>query len=772
MSKQLIIVESPAKARTISKFLGSNYEVFASMGHVRDLPSRKLGFDPETNFSPEYEVSKDKEKVIKEIRKQLKKDTEVLLATDEDREGESISWHLIQALELDQSRVRRIVFHEITKSAILRALESPREVDQRLVDAQQARRLLDRAVGYELSPLLWKKVRPGLSAGRVQSVAVRIVVDREKEIRKFVPEEYWKITSFFDGFSAELSKWNGKTAKVGNAEDAQTVIESLKAGSFTVKSVEERDSFRKPSAPFTTSTLQQEASTRLGYSVKRTMTLAQQLYEGNFEIPGYSGGLITYMRTDSVTLAQEAVTQLRQLIPEKFGAEFLPESPRQFRNRAKNAQEAHEAIRPVDPSQTPEMLQPHLGNDLYRLYELIWRRAVASQMEAARFARTIIRIEAGSGQEFLLEAKGQRILFPGFLSVQVRAGEDAAEVLGEKDVTLPKVEQGQRLQLAKAPEEKQNPHPEQLFTKPPARYTEATLVKKLESEGIGRPSTYAPTISIIQDRKYVEKTQDGKLRPTDMGEVVNEFLIQHFAEIVNLGFTAKMERNFDRIAHGEEDWIGTLGEFYFPFHQRVEEKEQSVTRAEAMQARVLGTDPDSGRDVSVRIGKFGPMVQIGTKDDEEKPRFASLPEGKSMQEITLEEALGCFALPRALGEDASGNEIVIGRGRFGPYVKSGKDYHSLPKGEDPFSIDLERALELVRAGEEAKAKKVIHDFGELQVLRGPYGPYIKFNKKNYKIPKGVEAETLDEPMCRKIIEEAPPPGTKKRFTRKRAAKES
>ncbi len=778
MPSSLIIVESPAKARTISKFLGDDYAVVASMGHVRDLPERKLGFDPEQGFIPDYEVSKDKEKVIKDIRKHLKKDTLVYLATDEDREGESISWHLMHALGLTEERVKRIVFHEITKTAILQALNNPRQVDRHLVDAQQARRLLDRAVGYELSPLLWKKVRPGLSAGRVQSVAVRLIADREKEIRKFVPEEYWKLSAAFEGFSAELTKLHGKAAKIGSETEATAVEESLKAGSFQVQSVDEREALRQPPAPFTTSTLQQEASNKLSYSVKRTMTLAQQLYEGNFEIPDYSGGLITYMRTDSVTLAEEAVTQIREVIGKRFGTDHVAKEPRRFKNRSKNAQEAHEAIRPVDVSYTPEIVQAHLSRDLFRLYELIWRRAVACQMAAARFARSTVRIAAGAEQECLLEAKGQRILFPGFLSAYLKPQEDPSQVLGEKDVLLPPLQEGQALTLQPPPPEPRedgtpqtNPTKEQHFTKPPARYTEATLVKKLEAEGIGRPSTYAPTISVIQDRKYVEKTPEGRLKPTDIGEVVNDFLTHHFAEIVNPGFTAKMERNFDRIANGEEDWVATMGGFYFPFHQRIDEKEKSVTRAEAIQARVLGVDPKSGREVSVRIGRFGPMVQIGTKDDEEKPKFASIPEGRSMHELSLEDALGCFALPRDLGENPEGQPISVGRGRFGPYVKVGSAYHSLPKGEDPFSVDLERALEIIKEGEEAKAKKTIHDFGEIQVLNGPYGPYIKYNKRNYKIPKDVDAPSLDEPACRKIIEEAPPPGTKKRFTRKRAKAE-
>ncbi|HIL87648.1 MAG TPA: type I DNA topoisomerase, partial [Deltaproteobacteria bacterium] len=570
MSKNLIIVESPAKARTISKFLGLDYTVTASMGHVRDLPERDLGFDPARNFEPQYQISKDKEKTIKALRQAIRPDTTVFLATDEDREGESISWHLIAALGLDDRPVQRIVFHEITKSAILNALRNPREVDQKLVDAQQARRILDRAVGYELSPLLWRKVKPGLSAGRVQSVAVRIIVDREREIRKFVPEEYWRLKAQFPGFETELAKLNGKTAKVPNETTAQAIENSVHSGEWTVQSVTEKEAQRQPYPPFTTSTLQQEASVKLGFAVKRTMSVAQQLYEGNFEIPGYSGGLITYMRTDSVTLSEDSLKQAQQVVTQEFGAKFALPTPRRFRNRSKNAQEAHEAIRPVDLSKTPAKVRGFLKGEQARLYELIWRRMMAGQMAAANFARTVVQIEAGVRRECLFEAKGQRILFPGFLRAYVRDGEAPGAVLGEKDVILPHVEQGQTLKL-------EGFSKEQLFTKPLVRYTEATLVKKLESEGIGRPSTYAPTISTIQDRQYVEKRKvDGRLQPTDIGEVVNDFLANHFEEIVNLGFTAKIERQFDRIAQGDEDWISMLGGFYFPFHQRIEEKGQSV----------------------------------------------------------------------------------------------------------------------------------------------------------------------------------------------------
>jgi len=647
MAKNLIIVESPAKARTISKFLGEDYFVTASMGHVRDLPSSVLGFDPENDFAPQYEIPKDKKKTVAELKKQINSKTEVYLATDEDREGEAISWHLLEALGLEKRPVKRIVFHEITKSAILNALENPREVDQQLVDAQQARRILDRAVGYELSPLLWKKIKPGLSAGRVQSVSVHILVEREKEIRKFEPEEYWKIRAEFAEFTAELKKLDGKPAKVVNETEAKSIEDSLKRGNFSVSVIDERTAKRNPGAPFTTSTIQQEASVKLGFSVKRTMVVAQQLYEGNFNIPGYSGGLITYMRTDSVVLAKQALMQAQEVIGSEYGSKFCLKQPRFFKNRSTNVQEAHEAIRPVDFSLKPSAVKESLSSDQFRLYSLVWKRALASQMSAAEIARTTLKIEAGVKRECLFEAQGQRVVFPGFLQAYSEGKNDVEEAISEKDVILPKVKKDQILPLKKL-------NLEQLFTKPPPRYTEASLVKKMESEGIGRPSTYAPTISTIQDRGYVEVTPEKRLKPTSIGEVVTDFLTNHFPEIVNLGFTAKIERNFDRIANGEENWVEMIANFYQPFHQRVGEKDESVTRAEVLKRRELGTEPESGKPVSVSIGKFGPMVQIGTREDEEKPRFASLPSDLNLNEVTFEEAMECFALPLTLGTHESG----------------------------------------------------------------------------------------------------------------------
>ena len=765
MAKKVIIVESPAKARTITKFLDKDYSVMASMGHVRDLPSSKLGFDPENKFIPQYEISKDKRKVVSDLKKHIDKNTEVFLATDEDREGEAISWHLLEALGLKSSSVKRIVFHEITESAIIKALENPRDVDQQLVNAQQARRILDRAVGYKLSPLLWKKIKPGLSAGRVQSVSVYILVEREREIRAFVPEEYWKIKAEFTDFSADLKKIGGKSAKVGNEADAISIESSIKQGKFVVNEIKERISNRNPSAPFTTSTIQQEASLKLGFSVKRTMVVAQQLYEGNFDIPDYSGGLITYMRTDSVALAEQALQQMQEVIKIEYGQQYGLKETRKYKSRAANAQEAHEAIRPVDFSQMPAMVLEHLSHDQFRLYSLIWKRALASQMTAAEIARTTINIEAGQEKEYLFEAQGQRVVFPGFLKIYSETNGDQSDTLSEKDVILPKLEKGQILTL----KNQQKPVSlEQLFTKHPPRYTEAALVKKLESEGIGRPSTYAPTISTIQDRGYVELTDEKKLKPTSIGEVVTDFLADHFSKIVNLGFTAEIERNFDRIAKGDEDWVEMMTDFYEPFHENVVEKDKSVSRAEVLKRRELGTDPETGKPVSVSVGRYGPMVQIGAREDEEKPRFSSLPSSLNLNDVTLEEALECFALPRVLGEYENGEEISANNGRYGPYVKLGKDFFSIPKGEKAENIELARAVEIIREGLERKSKSVIHDFGEIQVLNGRYGPYIKSGKNNYKIPKDVEPEGLDQASCQKIIEDAPPKGN--RGGRKKASK--
>ena len=793
MSKNLVIVESPAKGRTIKKFLGSDYTVLASMGHVRDLPKSELGFDPENNFEPKYEVSKDKKKTVTELKKQIDKDTVIYLATDEDREGEAIAWHLISALKIQKHPLKRIVFHEITKTAILDALKSPRDVDANLVDAQQARRILDRAVGYELSPLLWKKVKFGLSAGRVQSVAVRIIVDREREIRAFDPEEFWKIkVDFFDSsltpfpplpegegeykspspsgrgvgvrdswLRSELSKINGKAQKIPNEKEATSVKESAESGIFLLKDIQEKEGLRKPAAPFTTSTLQQEAARKLGFSVKQTMIVAQQLYEGNVEIPNYSGGLITYMRTDSVNLSVQALTQAKEVVSEEFGREYALASPRKYATKAKGAQEAHEAIRPVDLSMKPSSIEKYLDSQQFRLYDLIWKRTLATQMQDAKVASTTYIIEAGKEKELEFQSKGQRIVFPGFMKAYTEGTDNPEDALSSKDVILPEVQKGEELNLKEVLSE-------QCFTKPPARYTEASLVKKMESEGIGRPSTYAPTISTILAREYVEKTEDKKLKPTSIGEIVNDFLVKHFANIVNLKFTASIEEKFDDIAEGKQQWEKMMKDFYFPFHDLVGEKEESVSRSEVVQERVLGEDPKSKKPVSVRMGRFGPFAQIGTKDDEEKPKFASLPKGKNLEDITLDEALFLFNLPRTVGKLSETEEMIVNIGRFGPYVQIGKEYFSLSKDDDPYTVTSERAEEIVKEGREKKAKALINSFkdGEIEVRVGRFGPYIRAGKKNVKIPKEFKdtPEDLTEAECEKIIKEAP---EKKPFRRKK-----
>ncbi|MCT7537911.1 type I DNA topoisomerase [Aliarcobacter butzleri] len=747
--KNLVIVESPAKAKTISKFLGNDFIVMASMGHVRDLPKSSLGFDPNDNFKPKYQISTDKKKVIADLKKQISKDTTIYLAADEDREGEAIAWHLIPALKIEKNPIKRIVFHEITKDAILKALENPRDVDQNLVDAQQARRILDRAVGYELSPLLWKKVRYGLSAGRVQSVAVRIIVDRENEIRAFVPEEYWKIKADFINpeLKAELAKENGKTLKISNEKQALEIEASLKQGSYKLVDIEEKESTRNPAAPFTTSTLQQEASRKLGFSVKQTMIIAQQLYEGNVgNIPNHTGGLITYMRTDSLNLSTVATTAAKAVIEEEYGKEYALNKPRVYTTKSKGAQEAHEAIRPVNLALRPSQIKEFVEPAQYRLYSLIWKRTLATQMAQAKIANTTYKIEAGKNKEFEFQVKGQRIIFAGFMKAYTEGSDNPEAALDSSEKILPNIKEGTILELEKL-------ESEQNFTKPPARYTEASLVKKLESEGIGRPSTYAPTISTIQAREYVSKTEDNKLIPTQTGEIVNSFLVDHFSNIVDLGFTAKIEEEFDEIAEGKIAWEEVMKNFYGGFKKTIDEKESSVSKEDYLQVNELGIDPKSGKPVSARVGRFGPFVQIGTKDDEEKPKFVAIPDNLNMDTITLEEALFLFNLPRVVGNTQNGDEIKANIGRFGPYLQVKTKFYSL-KTDDPYTIDLNKALEIIKDIDEAKEKSTIKTFDKekIQILVGQYGPYIKQGRKNFKIPKGKNAEDLTLEECLEIIE--------------------
>ncbi|MEA3513226.1 MAG: type I DNA topoisomerase [Campylobacterota bacterium] len=736
--KNLVIVESPAKARTISKFLGKDYKVMASMGHVRDLPKSKLGFDPQNNFEPQYMVSRDKTKVISELKKQINKDTVIYLAADEDREGEAIAWHLIPALKITKNPLKRIVFHEITKNAILKALESPRDVDQHLVDAQQARRILDRAVGYQLSPLLWKKVRYGLSAGRVQSVAVRIIVDKEREIESFIPVEFWKVKALFDNPSlkSELAKIDGKTSKVNNEKEAMIIENSCKEGSYTLEDIEEKESKRNPAPPFTTSTLQQEASRKAGFGVKQTMIVAQQLYEGGVNIPGHTGGLITYMRTDSVNLSTFATSMAKDVIEQEYGKDYSLGKPRHYKSKAKGAQEAHEAIRPVNLALKPSDVQPYLDSGQYRLYSLIWKRTIATQMAQAVVANTTYKISGGKNKEYEFQSKGTRIVFPGFMKAYTEGSDDPEAALDNKDVILPSIKKGTILNI-------ENLETEQNFTKPPARYTEASLVKKMEAEGIGRPSTYAPTIATIQAREYIIKTEDKKLKPTLIGTVVNDFLVEHFDHIVSLGFTAHVEEEFDQIAEGKIAWQDVMKEFYEPFVKNIEDKTENAPRAKFSDIRELGNHPTLNKPITARVGQYGPYVQCGTKEDEEKPKIASIPNNISVNNITLEESLVLLQLPKVLGQWEDGNDIKVNIGRFGPYLQIKSEYFSL-KEDDPYTIELPRAIEVIKELKEIKAKALLKDFPEeeTQLLIGRYGPYIKSKKKNYKLPKELDEQDI------------------------------
>ena len=768
--KNLVIVESPAKARTITKFLGSDYKVLASMGHVRDLPKSKLGFDPENNFEPQYMVSRDKTKVIAELKKNITKDTVIYLAADEDREGEAIAWHLIPALKIKKNPIKRIVFHEITKTAIMKALENPREVDQNLVDAQQARRILDRAVGYKLSPLIWKKVRYGLSAGRVQSVAVRIIVDKEKEIEAFEPVEFWKVKADFldPSLRAELAKINGKTSKVKNEDEAKAIELSCNAASYLLEDIEEKESKRNPAPPFTTSTLQQEASRKAGFGVKQTMIVAQQLYEGSLTIPGHSGGLITYMRTDSVNLSSFATSMAKDVIESEYGKEYSLSKPRHYKSKAKGAQEAHEAIRPVNLALKPSDVKPYMDHSQYRLYSLIWKRTIATQMAQAVVANTTYKIKAGKDGEYEFQAKGTRIVFAGFMKSYTEGSDDPEAALENTEKILPTIKKGTILDIDEFTTE-------QNFTKPPARYTEASLVKKMEAEGIGRPSTYAPTIATIQLREYVIKTEDKKLKPTLIGTVVNDFLVEHFEHIVSLGFTAKVEEQFDEIAEGKIAWTTVMQNFYGDFVKNVDDKTENAPRAKFSDIRELGEHPELKKPITARVGQYGPYVQCGTKEDEEKPKIASIPNNLSVNNITLEESLVLLQLPKVLGTDENGDDIKVNIGRFGPYLQIKSTYYSL-KEDDPYTIELPRALEVIKELKEIKAKSLLKDFPDedTQIIIGRYGPYIKSKKKNYKLPKELDEQdikALSWDEVKTIIKNQPVKGRKgaaKKNTEKKA----
>jgi len=770
MSKNLVIVESPAKAKTIESYLGSDFIVKSSFGHVRDLSKRGLSIEIENAFQPVYEVSEDKKQIVNELKKLAKAAEMVWLATDEDREGEAISWHLFEALNLKDETTKRITFNEITKGAVLKAIENPRKINLGLVDAQQARRILDRIVGFELSPVLWRKVKPSLSAGRVQSVAVRLIVEKELEISKFESESFFKVVGQFSAtngnFKAELSK------QLADENEANTFVSGLNASTFQVSSVEKKPFTRSPSAPFTTSTLQQEASLKLGFSVSRTMSVAQKLYEG---------GHITYMRTDSTNLSETALAQAEAEITSRFGTEYS--KPTKYATKSASAQEAHEAIRPTEFS--VEMVSEE--REEQRLYDLIRKRTLASQMAKANLERTIITL-AGAPQGLDFVAKGEVILFDGFLKAYSVTNMD------EEDETfelLPKVAAGEAIALKEA-------KATQRFTRGPARYTEASLVKKMEELGIGRPSTYAPTISTIQKRNYVMKkesegkerayaqiqwtpenttvttltetvgTDKNRLIPTDIGIVVTNFLVEHFSAIMDYQFTAQVEESFDKIANKNLVWSDMLGTFYKPFHANVEETLENSGRATG--ERALGEDPKSGRKVIARMGRYGAMIQIGDEQvDGEKPLFASLMKDQSITNITLEEAMDLFKMPRVFGE-FSGEMLRVNIGKFGPYVQLGKTFASIPKDEDPMEITIERAIEIVEEKKKSDAEKVIKSFPEqadVFLLNGRYGAYLKIGKENYKLPKTSVPADLTFEECIEISKNQPVSKSKKSPKRKK-----
>ncbi len=780
MSKNLVIVESPAKAKTISKYLGKDFDVMASYGHVRDLVPKVGAVDPENRFAMKYEIIERNEKHVNAIVRALKKADALYLATDPDREGEAISWHLTELLRekkaLNGKPVHRVVFHEITKDAVQEAIDHPREISADLVGAQQARRALDYLVGFNLSPLLWKKVQRGLSAGRVQSPALRMIVEREQEIEAFKAREYWTIEADVSKdeqpFVSRLVTYGGEKVEqfsFGNEDEAREVektVHDAADGNLTTVSVTKRQRRRNPAAPFTTSTLQQEASRKLGFNTQWTMRVAQKLYEG-IELPGEGNvGLISYMRTDSVTLANVAVNEIREVIAERYGPENVPEEAREFKTKSKNAQEAHEAIRPTSVARTPDSLKDALDDDQYRLYSLIWKRTMACQMVPAVFDTVAVEFAAGdadAGHRF--RANGSVLVEPGFMAVY-KEGFDDIQKDDDSDRLLPEIAEGDVISLDKL-------RPEQHFTEPPPRFTEASLVKALEEYGIGRPSTYASIIATLKNREYVEMDSK-RFIPTDIGRIVNGFLTDHFTQYVDYDFTAKLEDDLDAVSLGEKEWVPLLDSFWGPFKDLCDDKEESVTREQVAQARELGTDPKSGKPVAVRMGRYGPFVQIGTKDDEEKPKFAGLRPGQKMNEITLEEALELFKLPRDLGETPDGLKVSASVGRFGPYVRYGDKYVSIRGDDDPYTIELPRALELIEEKKIADANRIIQDFEEegIQVLNGRYGPYITNKKKNARVPKDRDPKSLTLEECQELLAAAPERGRrgKKKAAKKKASK--
>lgn len=758
MIENLVIVESPAKARTIEKFLGKDFKVVSSFGHIRDLAKKNLGIDIGNDFTPDYEIPKEKIKVVNDLKKAAKESKKVWIASDEDREGEAIAWHLISVLNLDPEKTNRIVFHEITKNAISEAIKIPRLVDMNLVNSQQARRILDRLVGFEISPVLWKKVQPALSAGRVQSVAVRLIVEREREIIAFRTESSFRVSAVFlieNGDNDPAALRAEATSKFSSQKEAFNFLALCAGAEYKVAAVTVKPGTRSPAPPFTTSTLQQEAYRKLGFSVARTMSVAQKLYEA---------GKITYMRTDSTNLSGLALAKSREIIVSEFGEKYS--KTRQFKTRSKGAQEAHEAIRPAYPDKQTTTGSPQEK----QLYELIWKRAIASQMADADIERTTISIEMNNSPVGFT-AVGEVIKFDGFLRVYSESA-DSDNNEEEKPV-IPPVEKGMIIRYDRITAA-------QKYTAPPPRYTEASLVKKLEELGIGRPSTYAPTISTIQNRGYVERgdrpgdkrnitllnLSDGritastkaeitgkeksKLFPRDIGMIVNDFLTENFKDIIDYNFTAEVEEQFDEIAEGRLKWTGMLTNFYSRFHKNVENSLEISNKKTGV--RYLGDHPETGEPVSVKMGRFGPVAQIGDSNNGEKPKFASLLKNQLIETITLDEALKLFSLPRSLGNH-EGDEMIVGIGKFGPYIRYRNKFYSLKKGvDDPYSINVERALEIIKEKELSDKQKVLNDYGEIKILNGRYGPYISFEKKNYRIPKGLDASTLSKEECIKIIE--------------------
>jgi DNA topoisomerase-1 len=779
MAENLVIVESPAKAKTIKKYLGKDFEVLASYGHVRDLVPKEGAVNPDKHFAMSYQPIERNEKHVDAISRALKKSKNLYLATDPDREGEAISWHLRELLkergDLKGKEVKRVVFYEITKGEVQRAVAEPRDLSLDLVNAQQARRALDYLVGFNLSPLLWKKVRRGLSAGRVQSPALRMICEREHEISIFIPQEYWTLEAEGEHstqtFPLKLVEFKGQKVEQFSFTDeaaargVEQTIKDAAQGFLHVVQIDRKQRRRNPSPPFTTSTLQQEAARKLGYSAQRTMRLAQQLYEG-VDFGEGSIGLITYMRTDSVNLAAEAVREMREVIAKEYGAEAVAEEPRVYKTKSRNAQEAHEAIRPTSAAILPSRVEGKIDPDQYKLYALIWKRAVASQMAHALFDTVAVDMQPGAdrgpaGAGTTLRANGSTLIKPGYIAVYQEDVDDGKPE-NENDRILPAMKDGDVVTLL-------NLHGDQHFTEPPPRYSEASLVKALEEHGIGRPSTYATIISTLKDREYCEM-DNRRFIPTDIGKIVNGFLSKHFHKYVEYGFTAALEDELDAVSRGEEDWTQPLKKFWKPFITQVEHIEKNVSREEVAMARELGKHPESGKPVSVRMGRYGPFVQIGTKDDEEKPKFAGLRPGQKMDTIKFDEAMELFKLPRKLGEMPDGHTIVAKVGPFGPYVQfATKGFVSLKPPDDPYTIELARALELIEQKKIADANKLIQDFGvdNIKVLNGRYGPYITDGKRNARIPKDSDPKAMTLELARELLAAAPPRGS--RFGRGRKA---